>query len=946
MAMDTQPDSRESARAIHDDDVLVPGAYVGQYELIRELGRGGMGVVFSARDTRLGRRVAIKFVHHATGEIAQRFMLEARALARCEHPNIVVIHAVDEHLGLPYLVLEFLEGHSLREVMMAAPRLPPSRVVELILPAARALARAHEQGIIHRDLKPENLFLTSSGQIKVLDFGIAKAASEDERTSSQRLTQKHSLLGTMTYMSPEQMGTDLVDTRTDVWALGIMMFEMIAGHHPIDPPTTEALITNAVSDDPMPSLADASRDVPAALVRAIDMCLIKNKEQRLTSAALVQVLESLAPGRRARTLGADESPYPGLAAFQETDAGRFFGRDAEIARMVARVREHPLSGVIGPSGAGKSSFVRAGVGPALKASGEPWEIIAVRPGRSPVHALAAAIQRATAPVDKAASTQKRGDMARRMLTEPGYLGSLLRQYARRSQQRVLLFVDQMEELFTLATDPSERQSFLAALLGIADDPSAPLRVVVSIRSDFVDRLVESPVFVEELSRSILLLSTPDRAGLRDALEQPLALEGYSFESEEIVEDMLAALENTSGALPLLQFAASKLWDGREKTRNLITVAGYQAIGGLSGALATHADEVMAKLDTGAQKLAQRILRALVTPERTRAVVEIEDLFALASDRSGVARVIDQLVAARLVVVQKRAGGGGTAELVHESLIASWPALRRWIDEDQDDAAFSQQIAAAAKQWEARGRAAGLVWRGEAAAETMRWIAVKTRELAPRERDFVEAVDSLRTRGHRRRRRAVIAALVALGGIAAGAIVATIMVNSAREDAIRNSAIADHNAQLWREAASALDDKKREQAIAEARAADAQRETQDVAARAQAQTSNAERERVLAEQAAQAAQSVVKEKESQVVEGREALVQKNQQLEQALRDQRAATEKAERATAEAQKAQLEAQQAQADAERTKAELQKALDVEKKRAAARAEEGRKLSNQLKE
>src|SRR5258706_3947902 len=177
---------------------LAPGAKIGQYELIRELGRGGMGVVYAARDTRLGRRVAIKFVLQATGEVAQRFLIEARSLARCEHPNIVVIHAADEHAGSPYLVLEFLEGHSLRDVMAAAPRLPATRVVELILPAARALARAHELHIVHRDLKPENVFLPTAGPIKALDFGIAE---NDDRPRPPRLTAKHSLLGTPTYMS-------------------------------------------------------------------------------------------------------------------------------------------------------------------------------------------------------------------------------------------------------------------------------------------------------------------------------------------------------------------------------------------------------------------------------------------------------------------------------------------------------------------------------------------------------------------------------------------------------------------------------------------------------------------------------------------------------------------------------------------------------------------------
>jgi hypothetical protein len=917
---------------------------IDQYELIRELGRGGMGVVFAARDTRLGRRVAIKFVLQATGEIAQRFMVEARALARCEHPNIVVIHAVDEHEGLPYLVLEFLEGHSLRDLMKAAPRLPATRVVELVLPVARALELAHAQNIVHRDLKPENVIVTNAGEVKVLDFGIAKAESNDPNTP--RLTGQHSLLGTLAYMSPEQMNSDVIDGKSDVWALGLMMFEMLAGQHPVQPLVGGNLVANAVSEDPMPALGSLARDVPGAIARIVDACLVKDHARRLSMHDVARALDAVHPARRTRTLGADENPFPGLSAFQETDAGRFFGRDAEIARMTARVREWPLSGVIGPSGAGKSSFIRAGVGPALKASGERWEIHAVRPGRLPMAALGNMVQRATAPVDRDAPTSApRDQLMRRMRSEPGYLGSLLRAHARRTDQRVLLFVDQLEELFTLVSDPTERQAFTAALLGAADDPSAPVRVVVSIRSDFVDRLVEHGGFVEELSRSILLMSTPDREGLRAALEQPLAVAGYAFESADIAEDMLTALEGVSGALPLLQFAAAKLWDGRDTERKLITQAGYAAIGGLSGALATHADEVMAQFDTAAQRIARRLLRELVTPERTRAVVELDELYA-ASDRGQVARVLDQLVSARLVVVQKRAGGGGTAELVHESLIERWPTLRRWIDEDHEDAAFTAQLAGAAKQWDSRGRSVDLLWRGDAADELRRWLAARPRELSPRDRAFADAVVELRGRGARRRRRAVIAGFVGLGAVAAGAVVALLQINAARDEALRNAQTADKNAhmaehnaqtadknaQLWREAASALDAEERAKALAEARSADAERGMADATARA--------------EHDKQLAESAVKEKESQVVESREALQQKNQQLEAALRDQRAATERAEHATADAQKAQADAQRAAAEAERTKVDLQKALEKEKKRADALAEERRKLSTTLKE
>src|SRR5438270_6782636 len=151
-------------------DRLAAGARIRQYEIIRELGRGGMGVVYLARDTKLARRVAIKFLMAEERDLIDGFLREARATAACHHENIVVIHEVDEHQGVPYMVLEYLEGQSLRGFIKGR-QLAPSRVVELMVPVARALVRAHELNIVHRDLKPENIFVTSSGTIKVLDFG-------------------------------------------------------------------------------------------------------------------------------------------------------------------------------------------------------------------------------------------------------------------------------------------------------------------------------------------------------------------------------------------------------------------------------------------------------------------------------------------------------------------------------------------------------------------------------------------------------------------------------------------------------------------------------------------------------------------------------------------------------------------------------------------------------
>ncbi|HZI02510.1 MAG TPA: serine/threonine-protein kinase, partial [Archangium sp.] len=165
-----------------DAHALKPGTRIQHYELIRELGSGGMGTVFLARDTRLGRRVAIKFLHTQDADVTRRFILEARTTARCSHENIVIIYEVGESHAGPFMVLEFLEGQPLMKVM-GKQRLPPARAVELMVPVVRALACAHEQGIVHRDLKPENIVVTNTGAIKVLDFGIAKVLQGPERAA-------------------------------------------------------------------------------------------------------------------------------------------------------------------------------------------------------------------------------------------------------------------------------------------------------------------------------------------------------------------------------------------------------------------------------------------------------------------------------------------------------------------------------------------------------------------------------------------------------------------------------------------------------------------------------------------------------------------------------------------------------------------------------------------
>ncbi len=820
-------------------ELPAPGTRIGQYEIIRELGRGGMGAVYAARDTRLGRKVAIKFLYGdprssaSHGEYIARFLIEARATAQCSHENIVIIHEVGEHGGYPFMVLEHLQGGALTQLLQDGRKLPPAQAVELVVPVVRALTLAHSHDIVHRDLKPDNIFVTDAGTVKVLDFGIAKllhgsgdAQALTERAPTQRdadeerayrphadapreLTRRGMMIGTLPYMSPEQWRGAGIDHQTDVWAIGIILFEIVAGHHPLAPREGWDLLVTGDGNEPMPSVRAACPGLSDELAQVIDRCLQKHKAERFPSArALLDALEPLLPGRYARRLRSDESPYAGLNSFQESDAHRFFGRARDVGAAVARLRDVPLLGIVGPSGVGKSSFVRAGVVPALKASGEAWSTLVIRPGRSPMSALAYAL---TPIVSSVSGSTVAGDLSQqqglveRLHAEPGYFGAALRSRARSREQNILVFVDQFEELYTQVADARERAAFTACLAGVCDDATTPLRLMLSLRSDFLDHVAESPALLAELTRGLFFLLPPDREGLRDALLQPAEMAGYRFETPAMVESMLDHLEHTPGALPLLQFAASQLWEMRDRDKRLLTADSYQRIGGTAGALASHADAVFAEHTTREQALVRALFLRLITPERTRAIVPMSELHDLAPELADVHRVIDRLVRSRLLVTQTTAGSsggtaaGGSVEIVHESLIHSWPRLGRWLDENQDDAGFLEQLRSAAKQWQAKGSPQGLLWTGEAMEEARLWHGRYRGELPELQRAYLQAVFALADRTTRRKRGAVIAALALLSLLVIAAGVALFMIRDAQQEATAQAQLVEKQLHLTKAA---------------------------------------------------------------------------------------------------------------------------------------------------
>ncbi len=269
---------------------LTPGTRLGPYEIQSPLGAGGMGEVYRAKDTRLGREVALKILpgsFAAEPDRLRRFEQEARAVAALNHPNILAIHDIGQHDGSPFLVSELLEGESLR-VELDRGTQPQRKTLEQGVQIAQGLAAAHEKGIVHRDLKPENIFVTKDGRIKILDFGLAKltqkaGAEVDEMTLTSANTAVGVVMGTASYMAPEQVRGEAADPRTDIFAFGAVLYEMLGGTRAFRRDTTAETMTAVLKDDP-PELSDPSRQASPALERIVRRCLEKSPEQRFQSA--------------------------------------------------------------------------------------------------------------------------------------------------------------------------------------------------------------------------------------------------------------------------------------------------------------------------------------------------------------------------------------------------------------------------------------------------------------------------------------------------------------------------------------------------------------------------------------------------------------------------------------------------------------------------------------
>jgi len=253
--------------------VLEPGVRIGPYEIVAPIGAGGMGEVYRARDSRIRRDVALKVLPHASAgdpERIRRFEQEALAAGMLNHPNLTIVFDAGTHEETPYIVTELLEGITLREQLRA--RIPAKKAVDFALQLARGLGAAHAKGIVHRDLKPENVFVLPDGRIKILDFGLAKLREEEpvgDATMERGLTKPGMIVGTAGYMSPEQVRAEPVDHRSDIFSLGVMVYEMLSGNQPfLRDSSVETM--NAVLHHDVPQLDDIDPGVARILAHALE----------------------------------------------------------------------------------------------------------------------------------------------------------------------------------------------------------------------------------------------------------------------------------------------------------------------------------------------------------------------------------------------------------------------------------------------------------------------------------------------------------------------------------------------------------------------------------------------------------------------------------------------------------------------------------------------------
>ena len=755
---------------------------IGKYQIQGILGRGGMGQVYRAFHPTLERDVAIKLIHTGMAKhqaAIDLFQREARVVAKLRHPGIVQIYDFDVADEGFFMVMEFVPGETLKDRLQAihtrGERLPLDEALRLFHAMVQAVAYAHSQNVVHRDLKPANVLLNEANQPILADFGLSK------------ILRGHGLAeqvsgGTPAYMSPEQAEgrSDETDTRTDVYTLGVMFYELVTGVRPFSG-TPPILIIKHINETP-PSPRTFKPDLPEVIEQVILKCLAKNPAERYFSAqGLLTAIEEeiwpqigFAPLVELVTESINpftgQNPYRGLQKFTENEAEFFFGRDEAIQHLLHTVqRVHTgsspkLIAVLGPSGSGKSSLVRAGLMPQLwqgKIEGsQHWPMKVMLPGAHPLESLAGVFmtQKPTPlnPPDiggkstslpfegegwggVASSLIKAAELARDEQILHGLIGEVLA-HETHAPSRYVLVIDQFEEIFTLGDDEQERLNFISQLLYVAHHPQSQGLIIITMRADFYAKMAAYKALAEVITRNQMLVGPMSKSEVRQAILLPAEAVGLQLE-KSLVEALLADTAGAAGVLPLLQYALLELFNRRDE--HLLTLQAYREIGGVEGALAHQANQVLVRLTATQQQIARRIFLRLVHPGEgtadTRRRATLAEVLTSLDETRPIEAVVQILANANLIVTNRHpASGQVILDVAHEALIREWPTLRQWLDEDRQGLRVRQQLSQSANDWQNRGQDVDSLYRGARLLEVEEWVEAHRGEINPLEQAFLAA----------------------------------------------------------------------------------------------------------------------------------------------------------------------------------------------------------------
>lgn len=725
------------------------------YVIAETIGFGPTSVVHSAVEPGGQQQVALKIIlgsYARSADFIRRFDVENRLVKRLDHPQLVPLYDFWREPDGAYLVMQRLPDNLGSKLKRGTITLAEAaRIVQQI---ASVLTVAHDDGMVHRNLKPSNILLSEHGAALLTDFGImAHDSPVDARL----------------YQAPEQMtgSPETVTYHADIYSLGLIVYEgltgvSIAGDHarhgaalpPVEeanpslPASLNAVLQQATAASPLErhaTIADFANAFDEALSATDEAESTLDAAHQAADSALSHFIRS-SGGIRWRFERAVENPYRGLKPFDEADANHFYGRDALTRRLLDRLAEDgPAAGflaVVGPSGSGKSSVVRAGLIASLRRGALPgsdrWFIATMTPRSDPLEQLRMALL--------GIATHGDVDIAAALKQDANGLSAVV-QSILTPDDRLLLFIDQFEELFTLAEDEQQVQHFLALLMQAVHAPGGRVRIVITLRADFYDRPLMQPGFSALISERTEAVPMMTPTELEQAIVGPLARVGARI-SPELVPIIVDDVKLQPGALPMLQYALTTLFDQRDQHQ--LTLDAYQAIGGVSGALTRQADAVFATLGVEQQAAARQLFLRLVTlgegTEDTRRQALRAELVSL--DDAHMPVVIDRFGQARLLTFDHEpVSRAPTVEVAHEAIIRSWVTLRSWLDESRADLRQQRILASATREWLAANRDTSFLASGSRLEGLAGWVKETNLALSQDEESYIQA--SLEERNRQR-----------------------------------------------------------------------------------------------------------------------------------------------------------------------------------------------------